>query len=117
MQMTMRLYTTRQTSIGDDEYGGPLPASPRPLLDAEPCYAWAPTDIAHVMDDVKLGVIGALRIVVALGTDIVHGDVVAEIADRRGVTLFDGPLRVTAVTRRAGHLAVMVRAQAPTVVQ
>ena len=108
--MRYRARVVRPQDIGRDEWGGEIPdAQPNPHLDAMPCYAWAPTDARHVLDGSDDGVFGALRLAVPLGTDLSEMDLVEEISTRQGDVVFEGPMRVTAVTRRAGHLAVMVR--------
>lgn len=85
---------------------------PDVVHDALACFAWSPSDDAEVLDEAS-GTFGAVRLIVPADADVLEGDVVDSIFDRVGRELFAGPMAVTGVTRRASHLAVMVRVQQP----
>ena len=114
-QMTMRATIRRPggaVSDGVDEWGGEVhDDEPDAWIADLACYAWAPSDLREVLDDAKLGVFGALRIVCPVDAAIREGDIVEQIVDRRGVEVFPGPMTITGVTRRVGHLAIMARTQ------
>lgn len=114
-QMVMRARVLRPGGLesdGRDEWGGELADDvPDAWIESLPCLAWAPTDAREILDDVKLGVFGAVMLSVPADTDIREGDIIESVTDRRGGEIFPGPLAVVGVTRRASHLAVMARAQ------
>lgn len=106
--MTMRVLFTTPGDVGEDEWGGTIPVGDGSEVEAA-CLAWHPTDVRQVLDGDKNGVIGAVRMIVPADTDISEVCTVTEITDRIGRVVFAGPMRVTAVTHRTGHLAVMLR--------
>lgn len=113
--MTMRATIVRANGDADgsltDDWGGEL-ADPDPQVWAEgvPCYAWQPVENVEQLMEAS-GMFGVVRMIVPAGTDVSEEDVIDEITDRRGNTIFDGPLRVFGISQRNGYVAVMLRVQ------
>ncbi len=107
--MTMRAYVQTSVSAGTDDWGHELADELPDVLPALACAAWQPTDVREVFDGDKQGVFGAVRLIVPADSTLREGDVIVSVTDRLERVLFDGPMRVTAVSRQAGALAVVAR--------
>ena len=80
----------------------PVPSFAAHLANVK-CFAWS-TGRREVVDSDKTAVIEDLRCIMPLETDVTERDRVASITDRRGTTLYAGPLRIEAVQRVHTHL-------------
>lgn len=105
--MTHRAKIERPTT-GTDSWGNPgAPVWNTHLADL-PCRAWFQKG-RELVGDLNV-VIEDRRMVCPRDTDIVEGDRVAEVKDRRSRLVFDGPMRIESVGRRKDHLALMLEA-------
>jgi hypothetical protein len=108
--MRMRVRFSHPDEIGVDAWGGEIIDSDNAGTTIEAhCYAWHPTDVRQVLDGDKDGVFGAVRLIVPASCSIDETCIVEEVVDRVDRVLFQGPMRVTAATRRSGYIAVMLR--------
>ncbi len=97
--MTMRATVSRDDATAKDSHGQPVPPN---FVDVGivPCRAWS-KQRRDVDDSGKSGVIEDLRAVVPGSADIEEEDQLV-IRDRRGVTLFGGPVLVEARMQQSG---------------
>lgn len=105
-RMTHRATVENKTSSGTDALGHNVPetyGSP----DVVSCFAWSTARKEHIGAD-KIGTLEDIRMIVPIGTAIVESDRVTQILDRRGRTVYGGPLRVEAVIRRQTHVEVVL---------
>lgn len=108
--MKHRAAVTRPGATALDRYGQPsYDETPDTLYVALPCHAWSPSDVREVLDTDSQGVLGAVRLVVPLGTNIDERCTITSIVDRAGRSVYPGPLTVTAVTPSGDTLAIMAR--------
>lgn len=107
--MTMRMRVQRDHSTNEDRWGRAKTTSQ--VEEATyPCRAWNPSDDADSIDGQKDGVFGRVRIATVLDADVIEGDTILDVTNRRGMLLW-GSLKVIGVTRTAGHLAIVCRVQ------
>lgn len=100
--MRHRAALERNTAVGTDAWNRPDPATFEPLATV-PCRAWSRTKRV-AMDDGKDAVIEDIRALFPADADIQTGDSISAITDRRGNTLFAGPLRVQTITGRGANV-------------
>lgn len=108
---TMRTHRARVIAPvdgGDDAYGHTRVEGQDIRYDALPCRAWVTTEQAEVFGEGQ-GAVEVVRFVTRRDAAIDTRCIIESIVDRRGETVFDGPLRVIGVSRRADHLAVTTR--------
>ena len=98
--MTHRAVITRNTAVGDDAWGRPLPPVFTTLKTVS-CRAWSKTR-KEVRDDGKEVVIDDIRALFPKGADIQTGDRVT-VNDRLGGLIFDS-LAVQTVSRRGANV-------------
>ncbi len=109
--MTMRATIQRNAETGTDDWGQDKKAqrSPFPTI---PCRAWSKSRVEAV-DVGKRAVVEDLRAIVPFDADVQRDDRLT-IVDRRGATIFDGPVAVLTKTRRGatssspGHVELML---------
>lgn len=104
--MTMRA-TLQRDGARQDEYGQPGPTSWETTAHVA-CWAWQgggrrSQQVPRVVESDEP------TMIVPKGTDVVSGDRVLEVYDRRGTVVFENPLYVDAVVRRLDHLEVRLR--------
>lgn len=110
-QMTMRATVQRDSSKeGDpDSWGHSEEPDWDDHLEDVPCRVWFNSE-REVTDGQKTAAIEDRRAIMPLGTDVTEGDRIANVTDRLGAELFDGPIRIESVGRRQDHLALMLEA-------
>jgi head-tail adaptor len=72
-----------------------------------PCWTWFDARREGALEETqgdKVTVLEDRRMIVPLGTDITEKDRIAVVKDRRGATLFAGPMRIESVGRRDDHM-------------
>lgn len=109
LQMRMRVQHQRPISEGVDAYGQPLPEKLATVTMSVPCFAWFQQERGERQNNESYASIGQIRMIMPYGTDVRESDVFPTITDRRGLLVFDGPMRVVSVARRPDHVAVMCR--------
>ena len=106
-RMTMRAEVERNTAAGTDPHGHPV-APFFTALATVPCWVWSKQARVAVDGD-KTAVIEDLRALFPVSADIVEGDEIARVTDRRGAVLF-GRLRVDAPPqRKVRHLEAALK--------
>lgn len=88
--------------------GGGFDTTWQEHLADEPCRCWFVRSAITTQGD-KPVIVNEWRLVVPIAADVVVGDRLAEVTDRLGFTLFDGPAGVDAVGRRRDHQVLTVR--------
>lgn len=106
-RMTMRATIERDQQAAEDPWGHPENPDWQTHLDRLPCSMWVHVE-TDVTDDNMQAVVEDRRAIFPLDTDLTPTDRIAQVADRRGQVLFDGPMRIRTVVRRADHLEVLV---------
>ena len=95
--MKMRAEVERNTATGVDDFGHPIKPKFTALtyngLATFPCWAWSNTD-REVVDGDKNALVEDFRAIFPRRADVVAGDQIAQITDRRGVTLFGGRFHI-----------------------
>ena len=104
--MTMRAKLERNTTTATDDFNNPAAPSWSTLATVA-CWAWTRSR-NEIIDGDKTIVVEDMRAMLPSGTDVTERDRVAQIEDRQGTVLFQGPYGIEAVTRREGHLAIML---------
>jgi len=104
--MTMRATLQRDTAR-DDEYGQPGPPDWQTTADVA-CLTWQGAG-RKSQQAARTVEADEHTMLVPSGTDIVSGDRVLEVYDRRGTVLREIPLYVDAVLRRRDHLEARLR--------
>lgn len=100
--MRHRAAVERNTAVGNDSWNRPSAPNFTPLATL-PCRAWSRTK-KHVRDDGKEAVIEDIRALFTADADVQTGDRISTITDRRGNTIFDGPLAVQTLTGRGANV-------------
>lgn len=93
-RMVMRARTQRNNA-GKDTYGHkkqPTPAENEFINDAAPCLVWV-KNRREVIEG-KSTAVEEIRANFLKDADIMRGDTITEISNRRGETVFEGPLFV-----------------------
>ena len=101
-RMTMRAVVERDTSSGTDAHGHPIKPSFTALATV-PCFVWS-KQRREIVDGSKIAIIEDLRALFPLGADVVAGDEIASIDDRRGAELLAGRFQIETVQRKHNHL-------------
>ncbi len=101
-RMTMRAVVERDTASGTDAYGHPVKPSFTALATL-PCFVWS-KQRREVVDGIKTAIIEDLRALFPLGADVVAGDEIASIDDRRGNELLAGRFQIETTQRKHDHL-------------
>lgn len=98
-RMTMRAEIERNTAVGTDAHGHPVPPVFASIGDPVPCFVWS-TQSREAVGAGKTALVEDLRAMFPLGADVRAGDVIARVADRQGTTLIAGRLRLDAEPQR-----------------
>lgn len=72
------------------------------------CRAWF-DEGKTLIESEKITTITQRVVIVPLGTDVTKGDRIASVTDRKGATLFPGPMPVSSVQHRQDHIQLFVR--------
>ncbi|MFZ5749098.1 MAG: hypothetical protein ACOY45_15745 [Pseudomonadota bacterium] len=91
-RLTMRARVERDQATGTDAWGNPVAPDFQPVGTLA-CFAWS-TAASKIEDGRKTAWIGDYRALFALGADLIAGDEISAITDRRGVTIIAGRLRL-----------------------
>lgn len=91
-RLTMRAAIERNVSTGTDAWNQPVAPDYQPHA-VLPCFAYAKS-ASDVVDGKKNAIVQDIRIMFALGSDVLATDRVAQITDRKDVVLFAGPFRI-----------------------
>ena len=108
-QMRMRATVERATATPDGGGGKTLAWSTH--LASLPCWAWFDArreGAGELTQGDKITVLEDRKMIVPLGTDVTERDRIAAVKDRRGATLFAGPMRIESVGRRDDHLELFL---------
>jgi head-tail adaptor len=97
-RLTMRAVVQRNTATGKDAWGQPVPADWE-TIGAVRCFAWS-NQSRELIDGDKTAMIEDLRIMVALGADLLEDDELTAITDRQGNVIIAGRLRVEGPVQR-----------------
>lgn len=92
-RFTMRAHVERNVATGKDAWNSPAAPDFQPLA-VLPCFAWVPKAGADLVDGTKVAAKQDVRMMFALGADVLAGDQIAQITDRRGTVLLRGRLRI-----------------------
>lgn len=99
--MTMRAVIERNTATGDDDFG--LPVKPDfTTLATVPCFAWS-KQRRELVDGNKNVLIEDLRALFPLGADVLAGDEIVNITDRRGRVLIAGRIQIETMQHKHDH--------------
>ena len=104
--MTMRAVVERNETAGQsDGWNNPVLPSWAERADRIPCYAWETTKPGgrKVVDGVKIAALTAVMMMTGLNASIGDNDRIARIEDRRGATVFAGPLTIDGSKRLDTH--------------
>ena len=101
-RMTMRAVVERNTASGTDAHGHPIKPAFTALATV-PCFVWS-KQRREIIDGSKIAIIEDLRALFPLGADVVAGDEIASIDDRRGAELLAGRFQIETVQRKHNHL-------------
>lgn len=109
--LRMRCRLAGPVNEGRDEFNHEPrnPQKNQPTVDDLHCYAFPSRDRLFLEDGQKVAVTGLLKILVPRDTIIDEDSTIQGIYDRRGNTIYAGPLNILGVTRRADHLAITAR--------
>ncbi len=106
----MRAVVERDTSSGEDDFGHPV----KPDFTAHgtfPCWAWSSSD-RETVDGNKSALVGSFRAMFPRNADVVAGDEIANITDRRGAVLFAGRFQIETMSFAHDHLEAGLEAVA-----
>ena len=101
-RMTMRAVVERNTASGTDAHGHPVKPAFTTLATL-PCFVWS-KQRRDVVDGSKTAMIEDLRALFPLGADVVAGDEIARINDRRGDQLLAGRFQIETTQRKHDHI-------------
>lgn len=103
-RLTMRAAVERNTAAGKDAWGGPVEPNFTALHAALPCFVWS-RNARELADGAKTAIIEDLRIMVALGVDLVEGDEITAVSNASGTVIIPGRLKIEgAVVFKHNHL-------------
>lgn len=108
-RMRQRATVERQMQTQRDDFGGRGTPDWRTHITELPCHLWQKSG-REVADGQKVVAVDDRRMIVPLGTDVTTKDRIALVTDRLGTELFEGPMRIESVARRADHLELMLEA-------
>ena len=98
----MRALVERDTASGTDAHGHPV-APDFTTLATLPCFVWS-KQRRDVVDGSKTAMIEDLRALFPLGADVVAGDEISRINDRRGTQLLAGRFQIETTQRKHDHI-------------
>jgi len=107
-RMTMSAHVQRNSvETAQDAWNSPPVREWADTGDPVPCYAYAmpgAADAVKVADSGKVAVVEQFRVLTPLDADMSVKDRISKITDRRGKTLFDGPLTIDVGRAMPSHL-------------
>ena len=103
-RMTMRAVVERNTASGDDAHGHPVKPGFTAHLASQPCWVWS-KQRREIIDGSKIAIVGDLRALFPLGADVLAGDEIARIDNRRGDQLLAGRFKIETTQRVHDHIA------------
>lgn len=106
----MRARVIAPVDGGDDAYGHTRVEGEDIRYDALPVRAWVTTEKAETFGENTQGAIEVVRCIAKRDADVDVKCIIEGIVDRRGDTVFPGPLRIIGVSRKADHLVIIARA-------
>lgn len=106
--MTMRATLQENTASGVDELNQPVPPSWSDLPVPVPCRVWS-SSRQEIVDGDKQVTVETITGLFPFSSAISEANRIGQVADRRGVVLFGGPLQVQTVQRRDDFLQVGLR--------
>lgn len=92
-RLTHRARVERGTAAGTDSWGNPAVPVFTVLHNALPCWVYSGS-ARELVDGAKTAQIEDLRVMIALGADLVEGDLITAVSDRLGNTIVEGRLKV-----------------------
>lgn len=92
-RLTHRARVERGAAAGNDSWGNPTEPVFTVLHNALACFVYSKTS-RELVDGAKTAQIEDLRVMIALGADLVEGDVITAVSDRLGNTIVEGRLKV-----------------------
>jgi hypothetical protein len=93
-RLTMLAHVERNVAVGKNAWNAPAAPDYQPH-GTQRCFAWAPKAGVDVVDSKKVAVQQDVRMMIALGADLLPGDRIAQITTAAGdAVLFRGPLRI-----------------------
>lgn len=112
---TVRQHMTMRTGVVErlsdqgtkDDYGHPIMAWSQ-IGNEIPCAAWFSSGDTQSNADRVVPVEGR-KVIVPRGTDILEGDKINGINDRRGNSIFSGVMRIELVAPRRDHLELSIQ--------
>lgn len=105
--MIHRTSIQRDTNEDTDPRGNPGIPTWTDVADNVPCRVWYNRG-RSVEDGKKTVRIKIREVLFPLNTDVTERDQLTDVTDRRGKTLFSGPVQIEAVGHRRDHLAAWV---------
>ncbi len=109
-KMIMRAVVERDTATGTDDFGQPVKPDFTTLATV-PCWAWSSNE-RLVVDGDKLANVETFRAMFPKGADVVEGDEIVNIRDRRKVILFPGRFALQKIQFKHDHLEADLQAVA-----
>ena len=107
-RFTMRAHLERDTAVGAGNWG----QAPEPVFEdcgVLRCFAWSPT-VRETQDGNKLASVEDVRMLVAVGSDVLDRDEISAITNSGGTVLFAGRFRVEGVPQfKHNHLEVSLK--------
>jgi hypothetical protein len=92
-RLTHRARIERNTASAADAWGNPVAPVFTVLHNALPCWFWSKQS-RELADGTKTAMIEDARIMFARGADVREGDVITNIADRKGALVVSGRLKI-----------------------
>ena len=100
-RMTMRAVIERDTATGEDDFGQPVKPKFTTLSTVQ-CLAWSKQRRERV-DGNKTVLIEDMRAMFPLGADVLPGDEIVDITDRRGRVLIAGRIQIETMQHKHDH--------------
>jgi hypothetical protein len=92
-RLTHRARVERNTASGNDSWGGPVEPAFTVLHNALACFVYSKSG-RELVDGTKTAQIEDLRLMIALGADLVEGDEITTVTNRLGREIIPGRLKV-----------------------
>lgn len=106
--MIHRANIERNGTSSTDDWGQPgIPVFASLATDV-PCRAWSQRRDER-NDEKKFALVETIRCSMPLDQDVTEDDQIAQIADRAGVVIFAGPLRIDTIQYKIQHIEMDLR--------
>lgn len=118
--ISMRQQASASGAPAFDPYGEAVPTTYEVAATGVPCFARQRGGAGDVEEPGRALVGQSWQVRLARGTAIGADDTIADVRDSAGVSIVDGPLTVTDLQYRAGHILALCQAAAlagPTTVE